>query len=618
MLTQKQLNKAITGLANQYNLTGEACSGIYKGLTPLLQKSPILIPQFAQSIESSTDGLAQFDRNLKQEHATWLSKRTERLPDPSYANIFEQKRRVLLTPPPFTNISNPQSYDDIPAFMKYQGARSPFRGMGNSFQLPGSQDYTQLKNQFDTNKALRLQSSAESASSLGSILNPFAMLNFGQNGNIAKWNELKKTPEGRAALNQAKGALASKGLMAGLIVPMIADSISAAIGTESLGQRRAGAGVEAIGQIGSYAGTGAIFGPEGAAIGAVVGAGIGISKVIGSWNDILPDLQRNLDRIKDSTRASSDAINNYISISNKLNDIYSGQLTGVSKGNVRELELQQRQSLLQIPDTSSRNKLSSLVRGGNLSGAQDFQNILNQQGQNALGIAGLTQQLASPNTITSQQKAFGGYSEPTFKQKASDIILGGFSRGIDNILGEGGKLLHFSGFKDFKPEFLDSSPNTNQNKELLLNQAIRDQQIQSVGGGISQLLIGMQNQSGKSIFDLFKDKNTSDQFGKFTNINDFFGAMTKIAGQNQISTSGINSLSVGINAGLQNGNLDANAVSLILQQLNGLFSTKGFAKFQSDLSDMETAGKNTAAALKELQDILDKSRDNFEKLKDSL
>jgi TP901 family phage tail tape measure protein len=74
--------------------------------------------------------------------------------------------------------------------------------------------------------------------------------------------------------------------------PIIAETIKNAIGQETAGDRRTGDVVSGVGQIASFAGIGASFGPWGAAIGAATGAVLTIPSVIESFVSDFPELQR--------------------------------------------------------------------------------------------------------------------------------------------------------------------------------------------------------------------------------------------------------------------------------------------------------------------------------------
>ena len=95
----------------------------------------------------------------------------------------------------------------------------------------------------------------------------------------------------------SKGQKIGAGLQSGafalsLGAPIIAETIKNAIGQETAGARRTGDFVSGAGQIASFAGIGAAFGPWGAAIGAATGSLLTIPSVIESFVSDFPELQR--------------------------------------------------------------------------------------------------------------------------------------------------------------------------------------------------------------------------------------------------------------------------------------------------------------------------------------
>lgn len=107
-------------------------------------------------------------------------------------------------------------------------------------------------------------------------------------------------------------------LGAAFIAPLITSSIGQYIPNDSLQGRRAGAAVGAIGDTAMFAGAGAFFGPQGAATGALLGGVVGVFKALRSWNDILPDLERNIQKLTESISKSADTHSRIIQLYQQL------------------------------------------------------------------------------------------------------------------------------------------------------------------------------------------------------------------------------------------------------------------------------------------------------------
>jgi TP901 family phage tail tape measure protein len=98
---------------------------------------------------------------------------------------------------------------------------------------------------------------------------------------------------GAASKSQQLGAgLQAGGFALSVGAPIIAETIKNSIGQETAGARRTGEAVGAAGQIASFAGAGAMFGPWGAAIGAATGALLTVPGVIAGLVTDFPELQK--------------------------------------------------------------------------------------------------------------------------------------------------------------------------------------------------------------------------------------------------------------------------------------------------------------------------------------
>lgn len=163
--------------------------------------------------------------------------------------------------------------------------------------------------------------------------------------------------------------LADQALIASFIAPIVAGSIQNLIPNTSTTSRGIGAGVGALGNIASYAAIGgAVFpGPAGVAGGAIFGGLAELPTVFRAFNDTLPDLEHNLDKLKESTTKINDAFAGFISTSNQLDNIRSGK-EKASVGQFNQLSQTQKGFLSQLPQeaqTKIRNNPGDLYEIAN-------------------------------------------------------------------------------------------------------------------------------------------------------------------------------------------------------------------------------------------------------------
>ena len=131
------------------------------------------------------------------------------------------------------------------------------------------------------------------------------------------------------------------------------------IGRETKESRVAGATAGALGNVASFAGIGASFGPGGFVGGALVGGALGVGAVLKELNTNLPELQTELERIRESAGKSVDAISSYIKITEALTD-NQNKFTSASQ---KRLEAE-RLSLLGLLEPGDRRRLKEATATG--------------------------------------------------------------------------------------------------------------------------------------------------------------------------------------------------------------------------------------------------------------
>ncbi|MEK6884031.1 MAG: hypothetical protein AABY22_30655, partial [Nanoarchaeota archaeon] len=115
-------------------------------------------------------------------------------------------------------------------------------------------------------------------------------------------------------------------------------------------------------------------------LGGIGGAGLGLAiglfselpSIFKAFSDTLPDLQKNLEKLKQISQQSSVSMANFIDASEKLGDVFSNRITGLTNNQVSQLRGQQFTGLAGIPDIGTRERLRELTQSGNLRSAREF------------------------------------------------------------------------------------------------------------------------------------------------------------------------------------------------------------------------------------------------------
>jgi TP901 family phage tail tape measure protein len=190
------------------------------------------------------------------------------------------------------------------------------------------------------------------------------------------FQQIKKDANQNIAQKYSSAALAVS-----FTAPVLAGIVSQLAGDKTPTQRGIGASVEGVGNIASFASLGLSFGPHGALAGAGVGLLTSLPSIIGAFTDKLPDLQRELEKLSESTNRTSDALNIYITASEKLGDIYGGLVTATN-GTVERLRSQQSESFSKLnPDQQLR--ISRALQNRGIQGLTEEKSLIDQEGKQA-------------------------------------------------------------------------------------------------------------------------------------------------------------------------------------------------------------------------------------------
>jgi len=159
-----------------------------------------------------------------------------------------------------------------------------------------------------------------------------------------------KTAEKKAARGTFGQKTTAAGGVGGFAVafaaPIIAETVANSIGQETAGARRTSAGISAVGQIASFAGAGAMFGPWGAAIGAATGALLTIPNFIEQMFTEMPEFRAAIQKASEDVARTGEATQQYLRASAELQAAYAEQNKDPEK--IKQLENQVSQALAQF------------------------------------------------------------------------------------------------------------------------------------------------------------------------------------------------------------------------------------------------------------------------------
>lgn len=198
------------------------------------------------------------------------------------------------------------------------------------------------------------------------------------NSNINQLSKEAKELGQEKSFQDTRSRLGHQAFVSSLIAPLVAGTAQSLIPDTSATSRGLGATVGAVGNIASYAGLGAaVGGPIGAGLGVGAGILLELPKVFESFSSILPDLERHLNDIKDTTVRVNDAFTTYIDTSQKLADISNPENPergNISQGQLANLQAQQRKSFNSIPP-QFKSQIQAAVSKGDFSEAYNLFNI---------------------------------------------------------------------------------------------------------------------------------------------------------------------------------------------------------------------------------------------------
>lgn len=558
VITQKQLNSATTQLAEKYNLTAEATSKIYNNFNSSLSSRPQFINDPSRLLEAPGSSTARVEQRI-QELVGRFDQITQK-PQPRSVFLDEnyEKKRVLYTPPSddFTKSQRRSTFEEerranrISSRLVNPDALAPL-----SFS-PEKQAIT-AKRQAEISKrveALRQERQSQTLTDIkpgeygpsdsefryrqtkerfayedkqnrgllsrGDYFGPDASTlfqskqqeftsNLNKNfGLLSLLNPVKYDRTEKEATNlQQLGSfrnrtseLQNRAFLASFITPIIGGVIEQAIPKDTTTGRGFSRLAGGATNVASFALTGAgIGGPYGALGGAALGLATELPSIIKAFTDTLPDLQRNLDNIKESTQKTTRGLESFAKISSQLSDIYNGS-SPATKGQEKSL-LQQRSVALSQLSGDTRAQLNEATKAGDEGKIGEIINnasvLARQQQSSREDLIGLKQLIEKNN--------------PNFLEGAKKDTLQGGKSYFDTVTGNEGFLSKIIGAVNLAnplsiPLFSGTAVKTlASNRDVERAQSNFD--LSKETRPFLQSILGFQNQEGKSLLEQLKPQD---------------------------------------------------------------------------------------------------------------
>lgn len=333
----------------------------------------------------------------------------------------------------------------------------------------------------------------------------------------SRFQQLRRASERggfQQSFRNADQALRGRAFTSSFVLPVLGGILENGIGTfagDSKGGRGAARLAGGLANVASFAQTGfGILGPYGAIGGAALGLATELPSIIQAFSDTLPDLQSKLEKLKETSQATSVSINAYIDSSEQLSSIFSGETTGIKVGQIQRLENQRNQALLNIPNPSDREQLRALIQAKDIYGAREFQANLEQ---------------------IDSQRISGNLLEQSIPKFLKNF------KSVEDIKAEARKNAPLSQYGTYDPGAL-ARQNAIIAKEI--NRPERQNQINQYVAGTTSFALGLTNKEGKNLLDtLLLPKNLTKLQEAQKNGNDLIDVLNSVGKE-----AGIDSISL--------------------------------------------------------------------------
>jgi TP901 family phage tail tape measure protein len=252
-----------------------------------------------------------------------------------------------------------------------------------------------------------------------------------ENQQIKSQEDAAKKAEIRARRQERIQRLTTPVLFASLAAPVIAETSANIIGDETTNQRGGSAIARTLGNTAAFAGT--AFGLTGGnpIVTALAGGGalaFGLPDIIKGFTDTIPDLEKALDKLKDSTTRSAEALALYGTSTQEIVNILSGEVKNVQPGTLATLKRTQEESFARLsPERQAR--LNEFTQQQGLAGITEAQKEFARQDEQEITtkiVEKLIQQIS--------QKGLSSSTQVINPQLARAVAAagGGFTSGVES------------------------------------------------------------------------------------------------------------------------------------------------------------------------------------------
>lgn len=460
--SQQELSQKVSNLGAEFDLTSESMANINASL----QKSKAYFDRIQGKQDYTNSHLLNPPgySNAQAEARIQQMVGIEGINQPDYKSVFYnglEKRKVFITPPPddflkqrrrqiseeynsginrparLARMVNPDLLGALPdteesinrkSILQKALKQNRERIDNSSYINPITERKNRLLEQQENYvKYISTQQAEDKLNKLNILDATFGKLlpgsRYNNAVNFAKSND---TPD---SLNRANKRLANQGLMASFLLPLGAgiaqQGFTSAFGDDSTTKRGINASIGGLGNIGSFAAAGLAFGPEGAVPGAIIGLFSELPSIIKGFSDTLPDLQRNLNNLKETSISSNEAFSQYITSSEQLDSIRKGEQK-VRVGTYNQLQSKNDESFSKLPQ-EDKDRIRKLLDKGDFAGAyevKDIRSSINSQNENlAVDLATLTKKTQSYDTDLITTDNIKGYNPKARGQGSPQDII---------------------------------------------------------------------------------------------------------------------------------------------------------------------------------------------------
>jgi len=185
------------------------------------------------------------------------------------------------------------------------------------------------------------------------------------------FQSLTESAEAKAARDSKRTTI---GLASSFLSPIVASTIAEFIDQSSKGGRVSASSVKGLGDIGSFAGMGALFGGPGMVIGAGLGGVSAAYRIFREMSDDLPEFTARMRSAEEALSKTSDGLQIFVQTSEQIKGILTGEVT---KPGLNEFVALKSKRLSSFSQLKQRDR-STLLRGIQSGNPQDVTDAISE------------------------------------------------------------------------------------------------------------------------------------------------------------------------------------------------------------------------------------------------